>query len=607
MSASTSKLSPPSPRASEPSRPALNGATGFPIATALRRAFRNGYGARELRADVLAGIVVGIVALPLSMALAIAVGAPPQHGLYTAIFAGLSVSLLGGCKFQVTGPTAAFVVILAPIVSKHGLNGLLTAGFMAGIILVAMGAFRLGTLIKFIPYPVTTGFTTGIATVIATLQIKDVFGLSIAKMPDAYVEKIAALWEARTSASWSELGTAALTLGLLLLIPRATKRIPAPLIAIGFVAGAATLIHHVAPSFVVATIGSRFHTIVNGVDVAGIPSVVPSPSLPWGHSLSFALVHDLLPAAFAIAMLGAIESLLSAVIADGLTGTKHDPNAELVGLGVGNLLAPIFGGIAATGALARTATNIRSGARSPIACVTHSIVVLLAILLLAPFVAFVPMASLAALLLLVAWNMSEVRHFAGLLKIAPRSDVFVLLTCFFLTVFFDMVVAVSVGFVLAAILFMRRMAEITESKLSMDNTEEHRLVDVPKGVSFYEVNGPLFFGAAQSAMEALHASHTDAFHALILHLGKVPVIDATGFAALENAIEVLVKRKKVVILAGPLPRPQKIFEKARLESKHPGMVLIAPDLPSALKLAREIEPAPPSARSHGSIAASAAA
>jgi SulP family sulfate permease len=593
------------PRASAPSQSALGGAAGFPIATALRRALRKGYGARELRADVLAGIVVGIVALPLSMALAIAVGAPPQHGLYTAIVAGLSVSLLGGCKFQVTGPTAAFVVILAPIVSKHGLDGLLTAGLMAGILLVAMGAFRLGSLIKFIPYPVTTGFTTGIAAVIATLQIKDVFGLSIAKMPDAYVEKVAALWEARSSAAWPEVATAVVTLGLLLAIPKITSRIPAPLIAIGFVAGAATLIHHVAPAFVVATIGSRFHTTVNGVTVAGIPSIVPSPSLPWGHSLSFGLLHDLFPAAFAIAMLGAIESLLSAVIADGLTGTKHDPNAELVGLGVGNILAPIFGGIAATGALARTATNIRSGARSPIACVTHSVVVLLAILLLAPLVAYVPMASLAALLLLVAWNMSELRHFVGLLKIAPRSDVFVLLTCFLLTVFFDMVVAVSAGFVLAAILFMRRMAEITESRLAMDNTEEHHLVDMPAGVSFYEVNGPLFFGAAQSAMETLHAIHTDAFHALILHLGKVPVIDATGFAALESAIDLLVKRKKVVVLAGPLPRPQKIFEKARLDARFPGMLHIAPDLAAALRIARELEP-PASRRAHGPATASAA-
>jgi SulP family sulfate permease len=577
-------------------------AASFPVSAALRRAFRKGYGLPELRADLLAGIVVGIVALPLSMALAIAVGAPPQHGLYTAIVAGFSVSLLGGCKFQVTGPTAAFVVILAPIVSKHGLSGLLTAGFMAGILLVAMGAFRLGTLIKFIPYPVTTGFTTGIATVIATLQIKDVFGMTVPRMPDAYVEKLGALWGARASASWHELATAALTMALLLGVPRVVKRVPAPLIAITAVACGAALLHRVAPDFTVATIGSRFHTTVDGVDVAGIPSVVPTPALPWGHSFSFALLRELFPAAFAIAMLGAIESLLSAVIADGLTGTKHDPNAELVGLGIGNLLAPIFGGIAATGALARTATNIRSGAKSPIACATHSVVVLLAILLFAPLVAYVPMASLAALLVLVAWNMSEVRHFLGLLRIAPRSDVFVLLTCFFLTVFFDMVVAVSVGFVLAAVLFMRRMAEITEAKLVMDATEEHRLIDTAKGVGFYEVNGPLFFGAAQNAMQALHAGHADAFHALVLHLGKVPVIDATGFAALENAIEALVRRKKTVILAGPLPKPQSIFEKAHLETKYGAMVRLAPDLASALALARTLEPPPRSSRAPAALA-----
>jgi SulP family sulfate permease len=316
---------------------------------------------------------------------------------------------------------------------------------------------------------------------------------------------------------------------------------------------------------------------------------LPTPALPWGGAFSFGLLRELFPSAFAIAMLGAIESLLSAVIADGMTGTKHDPNSELVALGIGNIIAPIFGGIAATGALARTATSIRAGARSPIACVTHSFVVLLAILVFAPLVAYVPMASLAALLLLVAWNMSEVRHFARLLKIAPRSDVFVLLTCFFLTVFFDMVVAVSVGFVLAAILFMRRMAEITEVNLSFDNTTEHRLVDLPSGVSFYEINGPLFFGAAQNAMEALHASHTDAFHTLILHLGKVPVIDATGFAALESAVELLVKRKKTVIRAGPLPRPRQIFDKARLDTRHGDGVRIAEDLTAALKLAREME------------------
>jgi SulP family sulfate permease len=571
----------------------LTGPSAFPIAYAMRRALSKGYSVRDFRADVLAGVVVGIVALPLSMALAIAVGVAPQHGLYTAIFAGICVSLLGGCKFQVTGPTAAFVVILAPVVTRHGLSGLLTAGMMAGVLLVAMGAFRLGSLIRFIPYPVTTGFTMGIATVIATLQIKDVFGLSVRAMPEAYIEKVAALWSARGSASFREFAVAAAMLALLLGVPRVVKRVPAPLVAITLVAAGTALAHHLDPGFSVATIGSRFRTIVKGVEVAGIPSVLPTPALPWGGSFSFGLVRELFPAAFAIAILGAIESLLSAVIADGLTGTKHDPNSELVGLGFGNIIAPIFGGIAATGALARTATSIRAGARSPIACVTHSLVVLLAIVVLAPLVAYVPMASLAALLLLVAWNMSEVGHFVGLIKVAPRSDLFVLFTCFFLTVFFDMVIAVSVGFVLAAILFMRRMAEITEATLSIDNTEEHRPVDLPPGVSFYEINGPLFFGAAQNAMAALHASHSDAFHALILHLGKVPIIDATGFAALESAIKVLVRRKKVVILAGPLPRPRSVFEKAHLESHAGGMILMADDLTAALELARAIPPPAP--------------
>jgi SulP family sulfate permease len=296
------------------------------------------------------------------------------------------------------------------------------------------------------------------------------------------------------------------------------------------------------------------------------------------------MVRELLPAAFAIAMLGAIESLLSAVIADGMTGTKHDPNAELLGLGIGNVLAPLFGGIAATGALARTATNIRAGARSPLASVTHAGVILLAVLFLSPLVAYVPMASLAALLLLVAWNMSELHHFAGVIRVAPKSDVIVLLTCFFLTVIFDMVIAVSVGFVLAAILFMRRMADITESTLRLDNTSELGRAELPRGVCLYEVNGPLFFGAAQNAMSALYSSHSDTFQVLVLNLGKVPVIDATGLAALEGAIEALVRRKKTVILAGPLPRPQRVFEKANLQKKHATLRVTA-DLDEALALA----------------------
>ena len=290
---------------------------------------------------MLAGVVVAIVALPLSMALAIAVGAPPQHGLYTAIFAGFVTALLGGCKFQVTGPTAAFVVILAPIVNKYGLSGLLTAGFLAGLMLVAMGAFRLGSFIKFIPYPVTTGFTTGIATVIATLQLKDILGLHVAAMPDHFLERIIALWHARATADWREIVVASSTFGLLVGLPRVTKRVPAPLIAMTGVSVAVALLHHFAPSFGVATIGSRF---------GGIPRVMPSPAFPWASGgLTLAMMRELFSSAFAIAMLGAIESLLSAVIADGVTRTKHDPNSELGGLGIGNIIAPFFGGIAATG------------------------------------------------------------------------------------------------------------------------------------------------------------------------------------------------------------------------------------------------------------------
>jgi SulP family sulfate permease len=573
-----SSTSTPTPFAKQP----------VPIAAALRRVFSKGYHAADLRADILAGIVVGIVALPLSMALAIAVGAPPQHGLYTAIVGGSVVALLGGCKFQVTGPTAAFIVILAPIVAKYGLPGLLTAGLMAGVLLVVMGVARLGRLIQFIPYPVTTGFTTGIAVVIATLQIKDVFGLDVGAMPDSYLEKIATLWGARGTARLGELAVAAVTFALLRTIPRFIKSVPAPLLAIGFVSVAALLLHHAYPAFEVATIGSRFHTKVNGVVVAGIPPILPAPALPWGHAgLSFATVRELVPSAFAIAMLGAIESLLSAVIADGMTGTKHEPNSELVALGIGNIVAPFFGGIAATGALARTATNIRAGARSPFAALTHSVVVLLSLVLLSGWVAYIPMAALAALLVQVAWNMSELRNFTGIVRVAPKSDVTVLLTCFGLTVLFDMVVAVTVGVVLAAMLFMRRMAELTESSSILGNQEESEQARLPKGVALYEINGPLFFGAAQKAMEALSSSSVDTYQVLILNLGKVPVIDATGLAALENAIQSLMRRKKSVVIAGPLPRPREMWMKANLKQKFQGLE-IASTLDHALERAASL-------------------
>jgi sulfate permease, SulP family len=426
------------------------------------------------------------------------------------------------------------------------------------------------------------------------LQLKDLLGLEVGPLPEHYIDKLADLWVARGTARFSELAVAASTLVLLLTIPRVVKRVPAPLLAISVVAAAVALVHRLNPDFMVATIGSRFHTTIGGVEVAGIPAVVPVPALPWGDTpLTFAVIRQLFPAAFAIAMLGAIESLLSAVIADGMTNTKHDPNSELVGLGIGNIVAPFFGGIAATGALARTATNIRAGARSPFASMTHSVVVLLAILALAPLVAYVPMASLAALLLIVAWNMSEIHGFAGVVRVAPKSDVFVLLTCFFLTVFFDMVVAVSVGFVLAAILFMRRMSELTESRIQLDSSQEGAETTLPAGVVLYEINGPLFFGAAQKAMRTLNAGHMGGFRVLVIHLGRVPAIDATGLVALENAVSSVVRTKRRVVLAGPLPKPHQVFEKAQLTEKHRGLY-IAADLETALRLAKDLADQGPS-------------
>jgi sulfate permease, SulP family len=562
----------------------------LPIGAAIRKTFEQGYDKSALRADVLAGIVVGIVALPLSMALAIAVGVPPQHGLYTAVVAGIVVGLTGGSKFQITGPTAAFVVVLAPIVSREGLAGLLTAGLLAGFLLLAMGIARLGRLIQFIPHPVTTGFTAGIATVIATLQIKDVLALPILHMPETYLEKVRALWNAKGGASLADFLTALATLSILLVIPRRipklSARVPAPLVAVVAVTLGVELLHYLWPYFTVATIGSRFQSVVGGEVVSGIPQVPPLPTLPWGAGgLTLGSVNRLASAAFAIAMLGAIESLLSATIADGMTGKKHDPDAELIGLGLGNIVVPFFGGIAATGALARTATNVRAGARSPISAVVHSIVVLLAILALAPLVSYVPMASLAGLLLLVAWNMSEVRHFMNILRIAPKSDVGVLLVCFFLTVVFDMVIAVSFGVVLAALLLMRRTAELTHSRY-LDGTPGESEFELVPGVAVYEIAGPLFFGAAQNAMGAI-GSVGSSTRVVVLALGRVPSIDATGFVALESAIRRLRALKKLVVLAGPLPHPRSVFDRANLP-KHHDHVHFAETLERGLALASEL-------------------
>ena len=574
------------------------------IAYGLRTRLKEGYRGADLRADLMAGLVVGVVALPLSMALAIASGVAPQHGLYTAIIAGVVCSLLGGTQAQVTGPTAAFVVILAPIAAQFGLGGLLVAGLLAGFILVGMGLARLGRLISFIPHPVTTGFTAGIAVVIATIQIKDLLGLRFPGSPESYIERWELMWQARATASGWEILVAAFTFALLLGLPRVIKKIPAPLLALVGAALFAVLLQRLVPGFHVDTIGSRFHSLVGGREIAGIPPLPPLPILPWHMPgpggaplhLDFKTLQALLGPAFAIAMLGAIESLLAAVVADGMAGSKHDPNAELLALGLGNILCPLFGGIAATGALARTATNIRAGARSPIAATVHALFVLACTVALAPLVAYLPMAALAALLLLVAKNMGEVRHFVHILRVAPRSDVAVLIVCFALTVLFDMVLAVSIGVVLASLLFMRRMAEITDVRL--DEGTMARL-EVPKGVRLYEVAGPLFFGAAEKAMGIFGEINDRTTQVVILYLGQVPAIDATGLVALESALGKLHRGHIKVILAGLQKQPAAALDRAGIV-RLPGRLAFAPDLDSALSLAilhaaRIVDTSPPDA------------
>jgi len=556
------------------------------LGTALRAALRHGYSAKDLRADALAGMVVGIVALPLSMALAVASGVAPQYGLYTAIVAGAVIAALGGSMVQVCGPTAAFVVLLAPIAARFGLGGLILAGLLAGVLLVIMGVARLGGLIQFVPYPVTTGFTAGIAVVIATLQLKDFLGLTVPTSqppPEHYLEKVWALVRALPTLRWPDLAIGLFTLAVLLVWPRITRRVPGPLVALGLAGLLAALLTRLVPGFEVATIVSRFH--------GGIPQLPPLPVLPWhlpgpdGQPLvlSFGLLRELVPSAFAIAMLGAIESLLSAVVADGMTGGSHDPDAELVAQGVGNLVAPFFGGIAATGALARTATNVRSGARSPLAAIFHSLFVLLAVVILAPVLNHLPMASLAALLLIVAWNMSEAKHFAHAMRVAPRSDVFVLLTCFGLTVVFDMVVSVTVGVLLAALLFMRRMAEFSNVRL----VSQHPIASggMPKDVLIYEIAGPLFFGAAQKAMSALQRVPTG-IKVVVLDLAAVPVMDATGLVSLESTVARLHGLGMFVVLGGVQGQPMRVLARSGLR-EHRDRISVHHSMERALAVARE--------------------
>jgi sulfate permease, SulP family len=487
--------------------------------------------------NVLAGLIVGIVALPLAMAFAIASGARPEQGLYTAIIACLVTSLFGGTRLQIAGPTGAFIAVLSIITAQHGVAGLQIATLMAGVILVAFGAARLGAVIKFIPNPVIVGFTAGIGVIIFVGQWKDFFGLSPAPSGLQFHEKLIALVHSVPTFNMATTGMGILALAILLIGPRYFKRIPAPLVAMVVITVCQSLFHFEG----VATIGSAF---------GGIPRTLPSFALP---TIALSQVLSLVGPAFTIALLGSIESLLSAVVADGMAGTKHNSNQELIGQGIANIVAPLFGGFASTGAIARTATNIRNGATSPLAGLVHSGFLLLVILLLSPLASAVPLCCLSAILFVIAWNMSEVSHVIRLIRGSPASDVAVLAITFTLTVFVDLVVAVNVGVILAALMFMRRMslAVKVEEHIegSADDPAENRLApgSLPAGVLVYSIEGPLFFGAAEKLERTLaHIQRPAA--TLILRMGHVPFLDATGIAAIEQIITDFLKHGATVIL-----------------------------------------------------------
>jgi sulfate permease, SulP family len=493
--------------------------------------FREGYTRDAVLRDIIAGVVVGIVALPLALAFAIASGVPPERGLYTAIVAGFLISALGGSRVQIGGPTGAFVVIVYGIVQQFGYEGLVICTIVAGVILIVLGLARMGALIKYIPYPVITGFTSGIAVIIFSSQLKDFLGLKMGVVPAEFMEKWIAYAGKLDTLDIPTTLVAVGTLAVLLLWPRISRTIPGPFVAMI----AATLVVQLF-DLPVETIGSRF---------GGVPSSLPRPhwpDIPWTH------MRSLISPSLTIALLAAIESLLSAVVADGMIGTRHKSNAELVAQGVANIASPIFGGIPATGAIARTATNVRTGGRTPLAGMVHALTLLLILLLLGKWAAMIPLCALAAILVVVAYHMSEWQSFSGLLR-APKSDVAVLLITFALTVFVDLTVAVQVGIVVASLLFMKRMADVTSIEgvdgedPAGDDPDEITQVrkrkrilggrEIPRGVEVYEVNGPFFFGAADKLKDVMSeiARPPKVF---ILRMRNVPAIDATGLHALEQ-------------------------------------------------------------------------
>ena len=514
---------------------------------------QEGYHFADFRADAVAGLTVAIVALPLAMAIAIASGVTPDKGLITAVVAGFLISALGGSRFQIGGPTGAFIVVVYGVIQRHGFDGLVLASLMAGVMLIAAGLLRFGDWIKYIPEPVVTGFTAGIAVIIFTSQLRDLFGLSVANVPAEFIAKLEAFWAARETVALPALLVASAALAIILALRQRAPKLPGFLIA---VAGAALVV--ALFNLPVETIGSRF---------GGVPSTLPAPALPI---VTIERLRELFQPAFTIAFLAGVESLLSAMVADGMTGRRHRSNCELLAQGVANIGSALFGGISATGAIARTATNIRAGARTPVAGMLHALFILVSMLALGPLMAYVPLAALAAVLVIVAWNMSEQERFRSLLA-GPIGDRVVLLATFGLTVLVDLTVAIEVGIVLAAIIFMHRMAESTavQKGVSIFETDQNDLgaparnaygarQELPEGVELFELRGPLFFGAASRLNDAFEAAFPPP-KAFILRFAAVPMVDASGVGALMRFLKRCQNHGTIVFLAELNPSAREVL------------------------------------------------
>lgn len=533
----------------------------FPLATALLSTLRT-YTLQTLRADLIAGLIVSLIALPLAMALSIAVGLPPEHGLYTAIVAGIVAAIFGGSTTQVSGPTAAFVVIVAPIVAKYGLHGLIWCQIMAGAALIALGMLRLGKFVNYVPYPVVTGFTAGIAVTIATLALNDFFGLGLGQLEGHYIDKLAAIIAQLPHFRWPDLAVGVVTLAGLTFTPRLLPRLPAAVVGISLGVGCAWVLQQ--SGFAVDTLLSRFsYTDAAGQTQAGIPPYAPSLHLPGDGKLfaipNYAEFKSLLMPALVIAALAALESLLSATVADGIARTRHDPNAELNGIGLANIFSGLAAGIPATGAIARTAANIQAGAKSPLSSVFHALFLLLYVLTLAPYISHIPMAALAALLLGVAWRMSHAPQFLMILRLAPRSDSVVLMTCFLLTVFIDMVAGITVGMVMASLLFMRRVAVLTDISVHTSDSDDN----LPPHVLVYRIDGPLFFGTIGKTLESSLAAPQTTERKIVVDLTHVPMIDMTGMMAMTVFLSSLAADGRDITVCGKTHVTDKILLKLR--------------------------------------------